>query len=44
MKGKQTKLEIFNNAISGAYYNTLIKSAKELENSNLKKQPYADEE
>lgn len=41
---RQLILEIWNKAIGGAYYDTLIRSARELENTVLDLKEYYDEE
>lgn len=38
------KIRIFAEAFGGAIYNTMMKAAKQLEEANLIRQPYADEE
>lgn len=44
MKAKQKKIRVFAEAFGGAIYNTMIKAARQLEEANLIRQPYNDEE
>lgn len=44
MDNKQLVLRTWAEAIGGAIYHSFINAAKQLENSNLEKQPYFDEE
>ena len=43
-KAKQLTLRIWAEAIGGAIYDTMIKAAKDLEDSALQQEPYYDEE
>jgi hypothetical protein len=44
MNTRQKKIRIFAEAFGGAIYNTMLKAARQLEEANLPRQPYNDDE